>query len=407
MKRLKAFSGIILSLLILVSSLNVSFSKDDYSIDKEYYRNNPWRGTVLNVYNWGEYISDGSEGSMDVNGEFEKLTGIKVNYTNFDSNESLYSKLKSGGAQYDVIIPSDYMIERLRNEDMLLPLDYSKIPNYKYIDPEYKNLFFDPDNKYTVPYNVGYVALIYNKKLVDTVPDSWTSLWDSKYAGRILMFNNPRDSFAIAQSVLGENYNTEKKEDWERARDLLMEQKPLVRSYVMDEVFNIMESGSAALAPYYVGDFFTMQENNPDLALAFPKEGANIFVDAMCIPKTAQNKGAAELYINFMEEPKVALQNAETICYATPNMAVREMDDYTFKGNPYLYPPKDKLKKYQYFHYLDPKTQTLMNTYWNEVKVAGNSNRDTYIGLGVFLGAFIVFYAAHKIKLKNRAKYYK
>lgn len=407
MKRIKAVLSLFLSLIIVLSMFTVSFGKNDYSIDKEYYKNNPWRGTVLNVYNWGEYISDGSEGSMDVNSEFEKLTGIKVNYTNFDSNESLYSKLKSGGAQYDVIIPSDYMIERLKNEDMLLPLDYSKIPNYKYIDPDYKNLFYDPENLYTVPYNVGYVALIYNKKLVDSVPDSWNALWDSKYAGRILMFNNPRDSFAIAQSILGENYNTLKKEDWNKAKELLMEQKPLVRSYVMDEVFNIMESGSAALAPYYVGDFFTMQENNPDLALAFPKEGANIFVDAMCIPKTAQNKGAAELYINFMEEPEVALANAETICYATPNMAVREMDDYSFKDNPYLYPEKDKLKHYQYFHYLDQKTQNLMSSYWNEVKVAGISNRETYIGLGVFFGVFIVFFVAKKIKLKNRAKYYK
>ena len=260
----------------------------------DYYRNNPYRGSTINVFNWGEYISDGGEGSLDVNRKFEELTGIKVNYTNFDSNEDLYAKLKSGGANYDLIVPSDYMIERLIDEDLLLELDYSNIPNFRYIDEKYKGLYYDPNDAYTVAYNVGYVALIYNKKLVKETPDSWAVLWDKQYEGQVLMFNNPRDAFAIAQSLLGLDYNDTDPARWAEAYDKLLEQKPIVRSYVMDEVYNIMESGAAAMAPYYVGDYFTMAENNDDLAVAFPKEGANIFVDAMCIPTTAKNKVAAD-----------------------------------------------------------------------------------------------------------------
>ncbi|MBQ1896219.1 MAG: spermidine/putrescine ABC transporter substrate-binding protein, partial [Clostridia bacterium] len=292
MRKLKFLLTAILVCCLLLSLGLPAFAEEevyyleDYAIDEDYYRNNPYRGTVLNVYNWGEYISDGSEDSLDVNKYFEELTGIKVNYTNFDSNEDMYAKIKSGGANYDLVIPSDYMIQRMIEEDMLLPLDYDNIPNFRYIDEQYKGLYYDEKDQYTVPYNVGYVALIYNTTMVDEAPDSWTALWDPKYAGNILMFNNPRDGFALAQLILGQDLNTTDPADWAHAYDKLLEQKPVVRAYVMDEIFNIMESGAAALAPYYVGDFLTMQENNEDLAIAFPKEGANIFVDAMCIPDT-------------------------------------------------------------------------------------------------------------------------
>ena len=274
----------IVVLLICASVIPASAATlDDYPIDVDYYKNNPYRGTVLNVYNWGEYISDGSEDTLNVNAYFEELTGIKVNYTNFDSNEDMYAKLKSGGANYDVVIPSDYMIARLKEEGMLEKLDFDNIPNYKYISEEYKSLYFDEKDEYSVPYCVGYVALIYNTNLVEEKPDSWEALWDERYAGNILMFNNPRDAFAIAQLILGQNLNTQDPADWALAYDKLLEQKPVVRSYVMDEIYNIMESGAAALAPYYVGDFLTMYDNNPDLAVAYPKEGANIFVDSIAI----------------------------------------------------------------------------------------------------------------------------
>ncbi len=412
MHNLKRLSSVILSLVItfgIFASIAVpvgATSSASYPIDEDYYRNNPYRGTTLNVYNWGEYISDGSEGCLNVNREFERLTGIKVNYTNFDSNEDMYAKLKSGGAAYDVVIPSDYMIQRLKDEGLLEKLDMSHIPNFKYIDPQYKGLYFDPNDEYTVSYNVGYVALIYNSKLVKGEPDSWSALWDPQYAGQILMFNNPRDAFAIAQSLLGQNYNNTDPEQWEAAYDKLVEQKPLVRSYAMDEVFNIMESGAAALAPYYVGDYFTMHDNNPDLRVAFPKEGANIFVDSMCIPATTQNKGAAELYINFMEEPQIALANAEFICYASPNTAVVSMDDYTFQNDPILYPGKEVLAKNQYFHNLPSETQTLMSDDWSALKVQGNSNRSVYIGLIVFAAVFLGLILYYQIRKKNREKYY-
>ncbi|MBP5271783.1 MAG: spermidine/putrescine ABC transporter substrate-binding protein [Clostridia bacterium] len=374
--------------------------------NEDYYRNNPYRGTTLNVYNWGEYISDGGEGSLDVNRKFQELTGIKVNYTNFDSNEDMYAKLKSGGANYDVIIPSDYMIERLIDEGLLLKLNYDNIPNFRYIDPKYKGLYYDPDDEYTVAYNVGYVALIYNKKMVEGTPDSWSVLWDEKYAGQVLMFNNPRDAFAIAQSLLGQDYNDTDPAQWAEAYDKLLEQKPVVRSYVMDEVYNIMEANAAALAPYYVGDYFTMAENNDDLAVAFPKEGANIFVDAMCIPTTAENQGAAELYINFMEEPEVALANAEYIAYATPNTEVLKMDAYTYKDDETLYPDESLFDNYQYFHNLPPETQTLMSNYWSDLKVDGSSNRSVYIGLIAFAAAVAAYGVFHFVRRKHREKFY-
>lgn len=400
---------ILSALIMLFSCLAVptsAASSRDYPISESYYRNNPYRGTTLNVYNWGEYISDGSEGTVNVNREFERLTGIKINYTNFDSNEDMYAKLKSGGAAYDVIIPSDYMIHRLNQEHLLLKLNYKNIPNFRYIDPKYQNLYYDPHNEYTVAYNVGYVALIYNKKMVKQKPDSWGVLWDKQYKGKLLMFNNPRDAFGIAQSLLGQNYNNTDPSQWEQAYRKLVEQKPLVRSYAMDEVFNIMEGGDAALAPYYVGDFFTMHDNNPDLGIAFPKEGGNIFVDAMCIPKTAQNKGAAELYINFMEEPRIALANAETICYATPNMVVRNLDDYSFKGNSILYPPDSVMKNYQYFHNLPESTQTLMSTYWSDLKINGNRNTSVYVGLGCFAALFLALGIHSLVRRRRREKYY-
>lgn len=381
-------------------------SLDDYQIDKDYYANNPYKGTTLNVYNWGEYISDGAEDTLDVNAYFEELTGIKVNYTNFDSNEDMYAKIKSGGANYDVVIPSDYMIERMKDEGLLLKLDMNNIPNFKYVDDKYKGLYFDVSNEYTVAYNVGYVGIVYNTKMVEEEPDSWSVLWDERYAGQILMFNNPRDGFAIAQSLLGQDYNSTNPSDWAHAYDKLLEQKSVVRSYVMDEVFNIMESGAAAVAPYYIGDIVTMMDNNEDLAVAYPKEGANVFVDSMCIPTTAQNKGAAELYINFMQEPEVALANAEYICYATPNVVVRDLDEYSLKGDEIIYPDDSLVENYQYFHNMPADVQSLMSNYWSDLKVDGNSNISTYIGLGVFVVLFSAYGVYRIIKRRRREQYY-
>ncbi|HBL41601.1 MAG TPA: spermidine/putrescine ABC transporter substrate-binding protein [Ruminococcaceae bacterium] len=329
-----------------------------------------YEGTVLNVYNWGQYMSDGSEGSLNVNEEFEKLTGIQVNYAEYESNESLYTKLKSGGAAYDIIIPSDYMVARLIKEDLLQKFDPTVLSNYKYILDDFKNIYFDPNNEYSVPYQYCCVGLIYNTTMVEGTPDSWSIMWDQKYSGNILNFNNSRDGFGVAQYYLQQDINTADKADWDAAFEKLKEQKPLIQSYVMDEVFNKMEGGNAAIAPYYSGDFLTMQEVNPDLAFVYPKEGSNISVDSVCIPACAGNVEAAKLYINFLMEPEVALANAETICYASPNSAVISNPNYSLKDNEVIYPPQDVLKKMQFFQNLDQETLAYINNLWNQLKIS-------------------------------------
>ncbi len=363
------------------------------------------KGTTLNVYNWGEYISDGEDGTLDVNAEFEKIYGIKVNYTNFESNENMYNKLKGGGASYDVVIPSEYMIARLVDEDMLEELDFSNIPNYKYVLDKFKGLYYDPDEKYSVPYTVGYTGLIYNTSLVDEEPDSWGIMWDEKYSGSILMFNNPRDGFAIAQFYLGQDVNNTKEEDWDAALAVLKAQNPLVSSYVMDEVFDKMIGGDAAIAPYYVGDYLSMAEENPDLAFVYPKEGVNYFIDAMCIPKGAQNKEAAELYINYMLSEEAGVANANYICYASPNKLVLESDDYELKDDPLLYPEEGTVKS-QIFENLEPEMLEYMTKLWNELKVEGNTVSDAYIGLTVSAVLVIVYAVFKTVKKKKREAMY-
>ncbi|MBE6541512.1 MAG: spermidine/putrescine ABC transporter substrate-binding protein [Ruminococcaceae bacterium] len=328
-----------------------------------------YEGTTLNVFNWALYISDGSEGTFDVNSAFEELTGIKVNYINYESNEAMYGKLKSGAVSYDIVIPSDYMIERLINEDMLQKLDFSKITNYDLIDGKYKDLFFDPNNEYSVPYSVGMVGLIYNTSIVEEEVDSWSIMWDEKYADNILTFNNPRDAFAISQFLLGYDVNSTDKTTWDAAAEKLMEQVPLLNDIVMDEVFLKMEAGNAAIAPYYAGDFYTMYENNNDLAFVYPKEGTNIFVDSVCVPANAQNYEAAMMYINFLLEPEIALANAEYICYASPNTAVVNNPDYSFYGDKLLYPSAEEMPKTEYFHDIDPEIRAYYEKLWEKILI--------------------------------------
>lgn len=366
----------LIALVMAFAPCAVAFAAEQSDIDA-------LRGTKLYVYNWGEYISDGEDDSLDVNAAFEEKYGIEVVYDNYDTNEVMYSKLKGGGVSYDVVIPSDYMIERMIAEDMLEKLDFSNIPNYKYIPEKYRNLAHDPTNEYSVPYTVGMVGLIYNTKMVEEAPDSWTALWDERYANNILMINNPRDAFAIAQSILGMDYNNESPAAWRVAAELLKEQKNIVPTYVNDEIFLKMESGEAALAPYFAGDFLTMYDNNPDLAFVYPKEGVNFFVDAACILKGAKNKLAAELYINFLLDPEVALANAEYICYASPHTEVYSNPEYTFYQNEILYPEDGKFKT-QLFLNLSPEILSLMSTLWDDVKnyvpSSGSSNYAFFFG---------------------------
>jgi len=368
---MKKIISLICSAIVALSALSPAFAyaEDKYFTDEqiEYYKNLGLKGTTVNVYNWGDYISDGSDGSMDVVKEFERLTGANVNYTNFESNENMYSKLVGGGVSYDVIVPSDYMIERLIEEKMLLELDYDNIPNMKYISDEYKNLFFDPEQKYTVCFNVGLTVLIYNKKLVKEKPDSWSVIWDEQYKDKVLMFNNSRDAFAIAQQILGQDLNTTDEADWVEAAELLAKQKDAVNPvYVMDEVFNLMESGEYAFATYYSGDYELMIENNPDLGFCFPKEGVNEFFDAFCVPKCSKNKKGAEAFINFMHEPQVAFDNAEYIFYASPNTTVSNNEESSLYGSKAVY-PEEEIKS-QYFKNLPQNILELQNTLWSQVK---------------------------------------
>lgn len=373
---------------------------------------------TLNVYNWGEYISDGSEDSFDTNAEFEKWyfenygKKVKVNYTTYASNEDMYAKLKSGAVKYDIIVPSDYMIELMIEEDMLEEINFANIPNYRYIADEYRGLFYDPDDKYSVPYTYGMVGIIYNTSMVEGTPESWNLMWDKNYRGKILNFNNPRDAFGTAMYRLGIDVNTTSHADWDAAYEALKEQKPLVQSYVMDEVFNKMKGASAAIAPYYAGDFLTMYGDNEDLAFYYPKEGTNVFVDAVCIPKGTQHKDIAEAYINFLLSEEPAVANAEYIGYASPNTLVRESEDYAEAMNEMhpdayniLYPDNvDFLATY--YQNLSNETRDYMNSRWEDLKIESSVGGGIYITSAVILVLLAIWAGANAIKKKYRARFY-
>ncbi len=365
---MKKLLSIILSFVLLFSLVGCGYEYKDLTLEGKYTRE--FEGTTLTVYNWGEYISDGSDDMLDVNKEFEKLTGIKVNYLTFESNETMYSQVKNGGVNYDIVIPSDYMIQRMINEGMLAEIDTSALQNYHYIDEQYKNIYFDPENKYSVPYCVGMVGIIYNSKYIKDIDESWTVLWDKKYKDMCLNFNNPRDAFMSAQMVLGQNVNSTDKSDWDKASKLLIKGKGNLQAYVMDEVYGKMETGEAYIAPYYAGDYLTMYDTNPDLKFFYPKEGTNIFIDSACILKNAQNYEAAILYLDFINEPQVALANAEYIGYASPNTAVVNNEDYCYFEEEILYPKKENYPKVQYYHDIDNEMRHYYENLWIDVKLS-------------------------------------
>ena len=356
--------------------------------DMEYYTRFKGQDISINVYNWGEYISTGSdEGTLNVNAEFTKLTGIKVNYTNYATNEELYAKLKGGGANYDVIIPSDYMISKMIKEDMLQPLDFDNIPNFKYIMPSFVNPAYDEENQYSVPYTWGTVGIIYNTTQID-IPEEeidWDILWNEDYADQILMFDNPRDAFAIAEIMMGYSLNTEDEVELTAAANKLKEQKSVVQAYVMDEIFDKMTANDAWIAPYYAGDALTILEENEDLAFVVPKSGTNLFVDAMCIPAGAKQKEAAEMYINFMCEPDIAYANIDYICYSTPHSAAYEMLDEETRNDPVSYPGDEYLdENTTVFVNLSDEANQLMQTLWTDMKSAENETPNRWL-VPVFL----------------------
>ena len=330
---------------------------------------------VVNVCSWGEYIDE------DLIYEFEEETGIEVNYQTVESNEALYSLLKTGAGDYDVIVPSDYMIARLIAEDMLAELDYSNIPNYDLIDDQYKGLSFDPENKYTVPYSWGPLGIIYNTTMVDQPITSWGAMFDEKYAGQVLMIRNSRDALAAGLLYLGYDINTtdeaQIREAWQVLADA--KNKGVYQAFVMDEVFNKMEGGNAAIAMYYAGDYLTMLENNEDLAYVVPEEGSNWFVDAMCVLKDAQHKEEAEEWINFIAGTDASLRNMDYLWYASPNAEVLEQYPAYYEGeygepiDPELYEimaaPQEVLDRCTLYTNLPQETLTLYNDLWTELGI--------------------------------------
>lgn len=411
---MKKFFVFLLTIIILMSVCIFPASAEEDEIFSDeviaYYASLGLKGTTLNVYNWGEYIDDEE---VDVIHQFERLTGCKVNYTTFESNENMYSKLSGGGVSYDVVVPSDYAVEKLMAEGMLEKIDFNNVPNYaKYFDSEqYGYLLEDEVNgeaikDYAVIYNVGTTILIYNTKYVKEKPDSWSVLWDEQYKGKVLMFNNPRDSFAIAQFLLGQDLNSTNTADWDAAAELLKEQREKVQpSYVMDEVFVNMESGDYYFATYYAGDYELMHDNNSDLDYVFPKEGVNKFYDAFCIPKGTQNKKGAEAFINFMMEPEIALANAEYIYYATPNKAVTENDEYSLADSKAVYPDDSDIAHAQAFHNLPNDTLQYMNTLWMKVK-GGNNAEWIYKAFFICTAAITAIVIITVVRKRKMKKYY-
>lgn len=346
---------------------------------------------TINVYNWGQYIADGSDGYIDVIAEFEAAyPHIKVNYMTFDSNESMYTKLIAGGSSFDIIIPSDYMVEKLIAEERLEPLNFDNIPNFEYIDERFRDPAYDPGSIYSVPYTWGSVGIIYNSLYVseeDLAEESWNLLWNEKYAGKILMFDNPRDAFAIAELSLGYSLNTENMDELEAAADKLRKQKPVVQAYVMDQVFQKMQREEAWIAPYYAGDFLVMQEENENLCFYHPKEGFNIFVDAICIPRGAEHKAEAETFINFLLEPEICAGNLEYIGYSSPETASLEFMDPEIVNDPITYPSEEVKASGEEFKALSLEATQYMNALWLTVKTADTS---TTVYLILTIGAVLL-----------------
>ena len=361
-------------------------------------------GVTINVYNWGQYISDGTDGYLDVNAAFTEATGIEVNYMTFDTNESLYTKLKTGGSSYDIIVPSDYMAGRLIDEGLVQKLDFSNIPNYQYINEAYKNTAYDPDNAYSVPYTWGTVGVIYNKKYVDEADiGSWDLLWNEKYAGKILMFDNNRDAFAIAESRLGYSLNTTDSVALTACAELLKQQKPVVQQYVMDQIFDKMTREEAWIAPYYAGDYLTMLEDNPDLGFFFPQEGFNLFIDCLMIPSSAEHKAEAEAYINFLLSPEVCGENLDYLGYSAPEDAAKEYMDPEVSSSEIAYPSAETLARSEAFLYLPTESNQLMDSLWLDVKTG--DSEDTTVMMAVTIGVIVLALAIlliHSLRKKRR-----
>ncbi len=418
-------------ILILLSILSIALLASCGS-DKEGEKVDTGKVITLNVYNWGEYISDGFQGSLDVNAAFEEYYlekfGVRVNvvYTTYATNEDMYSKLKSGAGTYDIVVPSDYMIQKMIEEDMLLSYDLGEIENYKYIADEFKGLYYDKDERYSVPYTYGMLGVIYNTALVDAEDyekRSWDLLWNEKYKGKILQFNNPRDAFASAMYFTGLDVNSSDKAVWSSALQKLSEQKPLLQGYVNDEIFNKMTTASAAIAPYFAGDFITMAEQNEDLSFYYPVEGTNVFTDAMCIMKNAREPEVAKEYINFMLSRDAAVANAIYIGYASPNTLVANNGVYDeeyldemgedaigilYEASPETinasYNAKYGTTSYKSF---TPEIQSHVNSLWESLKTENATEPWIHVATAIIVGGVVILVGYNTYIKKKRSRDYR
>ncbi len=330
------------------------------------------RSNELYVYNWGEYIDE------TVIEDFEKETGIHVIYDLFETNEEMYPVIEAGGVAYDAVCPSDYMIQKMIENDLLAEINFDNIPNISQIDPEYmeRSRSFDPENRYSVPYTWGTVGILYNDKLVEKLgaepPDSWMDLWDEKFSGEILMQDSVRDAFMCALKGLGYSLNSTDPDELNQAKDLLIRQKPLIQAYVIDQVRDKMLGGEAAVGVIYSGEMLYLQElaegKDFNLEYVIPKEGTNLWIDSWVIPKNAKNKENAEKWIDFLCRPDIAKRNFEYITYATPNRGAFEMLDEELQQNKAVFPDWDSLTNAEVYRYLGDEADSIYNELWKEVK---------------------------------------
>ena len=326
----------------------------------------------LYVYNWGEYIDE------SVIDEFEEETGIKVVYDLYETNEEMYPVIEAGGVNYDVICPSDYMIQKMIENDLLAELNFDNIPNISEIDPEFmeRSKAFDPENKYSVPYTWGTVGILYNTSMVapEDVPTKWADLWDEKFKGEILMQDSVRDAFMVALKSLGYSMNTKSESELQEAKGLLIQQKPLVQAYVVDQVRDKMIGGEAAIGVIYSGEMLYIQDEvaslglDYDLEYVLPEEGTNVWIDSWVIPKNAKNKENAEKWIDFLCRPDIAKMNFEYITYATPNKGAFDLLDEEIQNDKAVFPDIDSLKNCEVFQYLGDDVDSIYNNLWKEVK---------------------------------------
>ncbi len=395
----KVFISLLLltTLILSASALNVE--------NEEYYSKFKGQNITLNVFNWGEYISDGSEGTLNVLDEFEKISGIRVVYNNYETNEDLYAKLSANreNPQYDLIIPSDYMISRMIREDMLEKINFENIPNISMIDEKYRYPDFDKTGEYSVPYTWGTVGVIYNTKYVDEADiGTWDLLWNKKYAGNILMFSNSRDAYGVALKKLGYSLNSTNRDEIEDATEILKQQRSVNQAYVMDQTFDKMENESAYVAPYYAGDCLSMMENNENLAFYYPEEGFNIFIDSACIPKGAKNKEAAEAFINFLCETEIAVANCEYICYFTPHTKAAELVEFDER----IYPTEGQLENAESYVALPDNINSIYDSSWIEVRSSLDISEMVTVGiiLGLALAVLIILTVLRRMK-KGKINY--